>query len=93
MTEANILAIGSTAQDLKRVALYIGRGATSSAKRFLEEAIKNSQLIDRNATPPYILKYIKEIRELSKISDQMERAEQALMIGCLMQNIVVATRH
>ncbi len=37
MTSQNILALGSTAQDLKRVATFIARGSEDNAKRLMDK--------------------------------------------------------
>lgn len=90
MTSDSVLAIGSTAQDLKRVASFIGRGSVNNAARFLEEALKNKQTIKLNLLPSYLRVWVAKIDNLPAIRDPQLLAEEALTIGCMLQNAVLA---
>ncbi|HSX42358.1 MAG TPA: hypothetical protein VLE93_03340 [Candidatus Saccharimonadales bacterium] len=90
MTNQNILALGSTAQDLKRVATFIARGSNDNAKRFLDEAKKNAQQANSGYLRFYLINRLKEVSELEYIPGSDELAERALTIGVILQNAVLA---
>lgn len=90
MTEENILAIGSTAQDLKRVATFIARGSEDNAKRFLAEAKNNARQVNHGYLRPHLKKRLAEISTLEYSTDNAELAERALTIGVILQNAVLA---
>lgn len=93
MTEENILAIGSIAQDLKRVASFIGRGSTTGAHRFLQEAKNRLDTVDTTQLPVYVITYIEAVKDLNETESPSELAEKSLTIGCILQNAAVAARH
>ena len=93
MTENNILAIGSIAQDLKRVASFIGRDSVAGAYRFLQEAKNRISDINTAKLPVYVITYIKAVERLDEKDEPRELAEQALTIGCILQNAAVAAKH
>ncbi len=90
MTDQNILALGSAAQDLKRVATFIARGSEQNAERFLVEAKRNAEQVNYGYLPPYLKKRLKEVSELEYAPGNEELAERALTIGVILQNAVLA---
>ncbi|MEK7202270.1 MAG: hypothetical protein AAB669_01955 [Patescibacteria group bacterium] len=93
MTDYDAQELGALSQDLKRVANFIGLGSPKSAERFLSEAVKGAEKIEQSELPAYTLYYIRRIPQLPKVSDRIQLAEEALMIGCILQNAAVAAKH
>lgn len=92
MTDQTILALGSAAQDLKRVATFIQRGSLENAERFLKEANKYAREPKTGYLKPYLRKRLLEIEKLTLVDDHSAVAEEALTIGCILQNAVVAAK-
>lgn len=88
---SNQLVLASLAMDLKRAALGYHRGSFSVAKRFLEEALKRKNEVDRTKTRPYIVKLLDKVERLSK-QDTERLAEETLMLSTLFQNAVFHPR-
>lgn len=84
---SNQLVLASLAMDLKRAALGYHRGSLSMAKRFLEEALKRKNEVDRTKTKPYLVKLLDKVERLSK-QDTKRLAEETLMLSTLFQNAV-----
>lgn len=88
---SNQLVLASLAMDLKRAALGYHHGSLSVAKRFLEEARKRKNEIDRTKTKPYLVKLLDKVDRLPE-QDAERLAEDALMLSTLFQNAVFHSR-
>ena len=87
--ENNTLALASLAMDLKRVALGLHSGSTTTAKRFAVEARKRTQEINREALVPYMQTIISQLDNVLVDSPAGRTAEDALMYSQIIQNYVV----
>ena len=86
----NKLALASISMDLERVAMGYQRGSITMANRFLEEAMKRRDEIDRNSVKPYIRKLLVRLNTMTRGKDQQKIAEDALMYSILFQNSALA---
>lgn len=77
------------ASDLKRVTLGIQRNSFKMANRFSEEALKRKKEIDINRIPSYILVLLERMEESLNSTDEIKKAEDALMYSTLIQNYVL----
>lgn len=84
----NKIVLSSLAMDLKRVAIGLHRRSYIMADRFLHEARKRKEEVDRSALLPYMQEIIKRIDGLST-RDNLHKAEDALMYSTLIQNYVL----
>lgn len=82
----NKIVLSSLAMDLKRVALAYNRGSEKVAQRFMEEALKRKDEIDKTSLKTYLQKLLKKIEGLKTEKDQQKIAEDALMYSTLFQN-------
>lgn len=86
----NKIVLSSLAMDLERVALGYYRKSFIMADRFLEEALKRSQEIDRGEVKPHIAKVLNEIESLRLQKDKDKAAEDALLYSTLLQNAAIS---
>lgn len=82
----NKIALSSLSMDLKRVALGYHNGSITTAKRFLEEAIKRRDEVDKKKVRPYLRKILENLDELFSQKDNQKIAEDALMYSTIFQN-------
>lgn len=87
----NQIALSSLAMDLKRVALGYHRGSNAMASRFLEEALKRRDEIDRSSLKPYLVKLLSKLDSLKKEKDTVQISEDSLMYSTLFQNASLQT--
>ena len=86
----NKIALSSLSMDLKRVALGYNNGSITTAKRFLEEAIKRRDGVDKKKVRPYLRKILENLDELFSQKDNQKIAEDALMYSTIFQNAALA---
>jgi hypothetical protein len=84
----NKTLLSSLAMDLKRVALGLNRKSYTMADRFLQEAMKRKNELNRRSIAPYINRILDKLDLLSNI-DRGQRAEDSLMYSILIQNYVL----
>lgn len=89
MNKKNKIALSSLAMDLKRVAIGYHRGSDIMAKRFLEEAFKRRDEVDRNSLKPHIKRILDNL-EVMRHKNKEDIAEDALMYSTLLQNASLA---
>lgn len=77
----NKIILGSLSSDLKRVGLGLYRNSHPMANRFLEEALKRKNEINKNDLPQYMIVLLAKIKK--EISP-----DEALMYSTLIQNYV-----
>lgn len=82
----NKIAFSSLAMDLKRVALSYHNGSLETAKRFLDEAIKRAEDVDKKSIKPYLKKILNNLDSFLDQKDNQKIAEDALMYSTLFQN-------
>ena len=82
----NKIALSSLSMDLKRVALGYWRGSDKMAERFLEEAIRRREEIDKSSLEGYLVKLLDRLDDIKKEKDLKEVAEESLMFSTLFQN-------
>lgn len=82
----NKIALSSLAMDLKRVALSYHSGSVTTARRFLEEAIKRRDEVDKKKVRSYLKKILGNLDQLVSQKDNQKIAEDALMYSTLFQN-------
>lgn len=87
MSDDQKIIIESLAMDLKRVALGLHRGSITMAKKFQEEALKRETELKTFPLNPY-LKKLTIMAEESLKKDNINQAEDALMLSTLFQNYV-----
>lgn len=80
--------LGALALDLKRVALGYHRGSSSMSEKFLEEALKRRNEIDRKNLKPYLVKLLNGIENI-KNQENTKAAEDALLYSTIFQNASV----
>ncbi|MBU0978483.1 MAG: hypothetical protein ABIJ03_00660 [Patescibacteria group bacterium] len=85
MTDTQLL-VGSLSSDLFRVASLTQRGSTKAASRFLLEAKRWSEPLQKLNIAPYILNIAQDISSRDVADISMETAEKYLMYGVLLQN-------
>lgn len=85
MTNAQLL-VGSLSNDLFRVANLIQRDSLKGARRFLVEAQKWAQELQKEDVAPYIKTIAHEIHVRTESDISMSDAEDYLMYGILLQN-------
>lgn len=85
------LLLGSIAMDLKRVALGYHRGSDTMANRFLWEAVKRGQQVDKNSVKPYLRELLDNIERLQFRKDKEKIAEESLLYSILLQNAATAS--
>lgn len=85
MTDKQML-IGSLSNDLFRVASLRQRGADEAASRFLKEAKRWAEPLQKQNVADYIAKIAKDILFLSEDNLSIAEAEKCLMYGVLLQN-------
>lgn len=89
MTDIQMLA-GSLSNDLFRVASLTQRGSTKAATRFLQEAKRWSVPLQDQDVAEYIIKIAQDVSASNTNGNiSMEKAEQYLMNGVLLQNYVL----
>lgn len=81
----NKAILGALALDLKRVANGYYRGSDKVAERFLGEALKRKDEIDKKELKPYLIKLLNQISNIAK-QDKSKAAEDALLYSTLFQN-------
>lgn len=86
----NQIVLSSLAMDLKRVALSYHRGSIAAGKRFLEEAVKRREEIDKTKIKPYIKKLLNKFDSLIIEKNTDRIAEDALMYSTLFQNAAIS---
>lgn len=86
----NKVAFGALAMDLKRVAIGYYRGSNVTAERFLREALKRCEEVDRESAKPYLCNLLIKIEALPLEDDDKKKAEDALMYSTLFQNASLA---
>lgn len=85
MTDAQLL-IGSLSNDLFRVASLAQRGSTKAALRFLREAKRWSEPLQKQKVDSYIVKIAQDISQAETDKISLAEAERHLMYGVLLQN-------
>jgi hypothetical protein len=85
----NYIAISSLAMDLKRVALAYHNGSNETAERFIVEAIKRKDEIDKSQVKPYLLTHINSLDKVFMRSDKLHLAEDALTYSQIFQNYAI----
>lgn len=88
MTDVQLLA-GSLSNDLFRVASLAQRGSTKAALRFLKEAKRWSEPLEKKSIAPYIVKIAKAVSAQNGESISLAQAEHFLMQGVLLQNFAL----
>jgi hypothetical protein len=86
----NYIAISSLAMDLKRIALAYHSGSNETAERFIIEASKRKNEIEKNLVKPYLLIHINSLDSMFKKEDKLHLAEDALMYSQIFQNYALA---
>lgn len=81
----NKAILGALALDLKRVANGYYRGSDKVAERFLGEALRRKDEIDKKELKPYLIKLLNQISNIAK-EDKSKAAEDALLYSTLFQN-------
>ena len=81
--------LGALAMDLKRIALSLHRGSTTVASKFVEEAEKRMNEVDRSRLLPYMRETLKKIQSTLSHEDMDKKAEDALMYSAIVQNYIV----
>lgn len=81
----NKAILGALALDLKRVALGYYRGSNVMADKFLGEALKRRDEINKNELNPYLIKLLNQIPDI-KQEDKSKAADDALLYSTLFQN-------
>jgi hypothetical protein len=89
----NYIAISSLAMDLKRIALAYYNGSDDTAKRFIVEANKRKDEIDKNLIKPYLLNHINTLQKVFEKSDKLHLAEDALMYSQIFQNYAITLKN
>lgn len=84
----NKIILSSLAMDLKRVALGIYKKSYNMADRFLLEAMKRQEEIDKTKLLPYMQTIIKNIGTLAD-RNNTHKADDALMYSTRIQNYVL----
>lgn len=80
----NEIILGSLSSDLKRVGLGFYRNSEQMANRFLKEALKRKNEINKNDLPQYMVVLLGKIKK--EISP-----DEALMYSTLIQNYVTSS--
>lgn len=82
----NKVALASLAMDLKRIALAYHRGSDKTAIRFITEAKRWAESVDRKSTPRYINSLLTNLESTIDNKDKNRAAEDSLMYSTLFQN-------
>ncbi len=82
----NKIILSSLAMDLKRVALGYHSGSVTTARRFLEEALKRKNEIKLEEVEPYLKNLLENLPTVLSQKDHVKLAEDALMYSTLFQN-------
>lgn len=85
MNEKQLL-VGSLSNDLFRVASLSQRGSMQAASRFLTEAKRWAEQLQKEKVADYINNIAKEISETETTNIDEATAEKYLMFGVLLQN-------
>lgn len=85
----NQIAISSIAMDLKRVALGYHNGSTKTAARFVQEALKRKEEINKKEVKPYFQEILRKLPSVLSQKNKQKLAEDALMYSTLFQNYVL----
>ncbi|PWU23250.1 hypothetical protein C5B42_03740 [Candidatus Cerribacteria bacterium 'Amazon FNV 2010 28 9'] len=85
MSETKLL-VGSLSNDLFRVANLTQRGSSLAAMRFMIEAQKWAQQLQKENIASYIRDIAREITLCKTTEISLEMAERYLMYGILLQN-------
>jgi hypothetical protein len=85
MSEEKLL-VGSLSNDLFRVAALTQRGSILAASRFLTEAQRWSNDLQKLVQVSYVKKIAQDISSRDKLDVGLESAERYLMYGVLLQN-------
>ncbi len=80
------MLVGSLSNDLFRVASLRQRGANKAAGRFLKEAKRWEEPLQKQKLADYIIEIAKDICLQSEDNFSMADAEKCLMYGVLLQN-------
>lgn len=80
------ISLSSLAMDLKRVAIGYHRGSYKMADRFLDEALKRREEIDRKDVRSYVSDLLSKLESLKNESDTVKKAEDSLLYSILFQN-------
>lgn len=83
------LLTGSLSNDLFRTANLTFRDAKKGASRFLLEAKRWSEELEKSKTKKYIKKIAKEISQADTNNITIESAEKYLMYAVLLQNYTI----
>ncbi|OGY26234.1 MAG: hypothetical protein A2Z24_01615 [Candidatus Woykebacteria bacterium RBG_16_44_10] len=87
---SNYIPLSSLAMDLKRAAIGYHRNSLRSADRFYQEALKRKKEIDAKSLQPYLVSLLDDLEELTKVEDDLEKGEKALLLATLFQNAAVS---
>ena len=90
MKNTTYIALASLAMDLKRVALGYHNGSRDTAVRFLKEAIKRKNEINKDELQPYLRRFLNDVEEITQVENDDEKAEKSLFLSTLFQNAAVA---
>lgn len=85
----NKIVLESLASDLKRIALGLHRGSYRMAERFSQEALKRLNEVDQQQIPQYMCDLLANLHSILNNTDQLRKAEDALMYSTLVQNYVL----
>ena len=85
----NKVILESLVSDLKRVAIGLHRGSYRMAERFSQEAFRRVNEVDREQIPQYVGDILTGLQSALKNTDQLRKAEDALMYSTLVQNYVL----
>ena len=81
--------ISALAMDLKRMALGLHRGSFAMATRFMEEATRRIEEVDKSNLLPYMKNVLVKIQYTLSIQDKDKKAEDFLMYSTILQNYVL----
>jgi hypothetical protein len=62
------------------------RGSETTAKRFIEEALKRKSEIQTTSVKPYLRKILLNLETILQQTDRQDLAEDALMYSTIIQN-------
>jgi hypothetical protein len=82
----NKIIIESLSMDLLRVALGYHRGSVKMASRFVEEANKRINEVDKTTIKPYFKKVLNQLPQALSQKNSEDIAEDALMYHTLCKN-------
>lgn len=88
----NSINLSALAMDLKRASLGYHRGSLKMGLRFLQEALKRKDQIERAKVKPYINQLLDRLDDLFIEKDHQKVAEDTLMYSTLFQNAALASK-